>query len=218
MRHECPGAWPFPSAPTQRLFLSLATREVLIGGLPAGERDLTGVVIRRQQVLVLAGSVHPVHVPPSVDEALGPDYTQGVGMGVLRHPHGPRTSLLPKSQLPDSLGRDIGLPGSLFRGALLFLVLLLRLYFGALCWRQSLPQGDIHFFPKLLKAGGLGGRRSVLLVAGSRRKIGNTDASTSTRRGEERNADASSSTSGGEERNGDASSSTSGSEDQNDNA
>ena len=35
-----------------------ATREVLIGGLPAGERDLTGVVIRRQQVLLLAGSVH----------------------------------------------------------------------------------------------------------------------------------------------------------------
>ena len=49
-RHECPGAWPFPSAPTQRLFLSLATREVLIGGLPAGERDLTGVVIRRRAV------------------------------------------------------------------------------------------------------------------------------------------------------------------------
>ena len=90
-RHKCPGAWPFPSAPTQRLFLSLATREVLIGGLPAGERDLTGVVIRRQQVLLLAGSVHPVHVPPSVDEALGPDYTQGVDTGVLRHPHGPRT-------------------------------------------------------------------------------------------------------------------------------
>ena len=60
-RHECPGARPFPSAPTQRLFLSLATHKVLIGGLPAGERDLTGVVIRRQQVL-LAGSVHPVHV------------------------------------------------------------------------------------------------------------------------------------------------------------
>jgi hypothetical protein len=59
-RHECPGARPFPSAPTQRLFLCLATREVLIGGLPAGERDLTGVVIRRQQVLLLAGSVHPV--------------------------------------------------------------------------------------------------------------------------------------------------------------
>jgi len=124
-RHECPGARPFPSAPTQRLFLSLATREVLIGGLPAGERDLTGVVIRRQQVLLLAGSMHPVHVPPSVDEVLGPDYTQGGGTGVLRHPHGPRTSLLPKSQLPDSLGRDIGLPGSLFRGALLFLGLLL---------------------------------------------------------------------------------------------
>ena len=51
-RHECPGAWLFPSAPTQCLFLSLATREVLIGGLPAGERDLTGVVIRRQQVLL----------------------------------------------------------------------------------------------------------------------------------------------------------------------
>ena len=48
-RHECPGARPFPSAPTQRLFLSLATREVLIGGLPAGERDLTGVVIRRHR-------------------------------------------------------------------------------------------------------------------------------------------------------------------------
>ena len=47
--HECPGARSFPSAPTQRLFLSLATREVLIGGLPAGERDLTGVVIWRQQ-------------------------------------------------------------------------------------------------------------------------------------------------------------------------
>ena len=47
-RHECPGARPFPSVPTQRLFLSLATREVLIGGLPAGKRDLTGVVIRRQ--------------------------------------------------------------------------------------------------------------------------------------------------------------------------
>ena len=78
-RHECPGARPFPSAPTQRLFLSLATREVLIGGLPAGERDLTGVVIRRQQVPLLAGSVHPVHVPPSVDEALGPDCTQDVG-------------------------------------------------------------------------------------------------------------------------------------------
>ena len=46
-RHECLGARPFPSAPTQRLFLSLATHEVLIGGLPAGERDLTGVVIRR---------------------------------------------------------------------------------------------------------------------------------------------------------------------------
>ena len=55
-RHECPGARPFPSALTQRLFLSLATREVLIGGLPAGERDLTGVVIRRQQVLLLAGA------------------------------------------------------------------------------------------------------------------------------------------------------------------
>ena len=92
-------------------------------------------------------------------------------MGVLRQPHGPRMSLLPKSQLPDSLGRDIGLLGSLFRGALLFLDLLLRLYFGALCWRQSLPQGDIHFFPKLLKAGGLGGRRGVLLVAGSRRVL-----------------------------------------------
>ena len=112
-RHECPGARPFPSAPTQRLFLSLATREVLIGGLPAGERDLTGVVIRRQQVLLLAGSVHPVHVPPSVDEALGPDCTQGVGTGVLRHPHGPCTSLLPKNQLLDSLGRDIDLPESL---------------------------------------------------------------------------------------------------------
>ena len=166
-RHECPSARPFPSAPTQRLFLSLATREVLIGGLPAGKRDLTGVVIRRQQVLLLTGSVHPVHVPPSVDEVLGPDCTQGVDTGVLRHPHGPRTSLLPKSQLPDSLGRDIGLPGSLFCGALLFLGLLLRLYFGALCWRQSLPQGDIYFFPKLLKAGELGGRRGVLLVAGS---------------------------------------------------
>ena len=70
-RHECPGARPFPSVPTQRLFLSLATREVLIGGLPAGERDLTSVVIRREQVLLLAGSVHSVHVPPSVDEALG---------------------------------------------------------------------------------------------------------------------------------------------------
>ena len=156
-RHECPGARPFPSALTQRLFLSLATHEVLIGGLPTGERDLTGVVIRRQQVLVLAGSVHPVHVPPSVDEALGPDCIQGVGTGVLRHPHGPRTSLLPKSQLPDSLARDIGLPGSLPRGALLFLGLLLRLYFGALCRRQSLPQGDIHFFPKRLKAGGSAG-------------------------------------------------------------
>ena len=88
-RHECPGAWPFPSAPTQRLFLSLATREVLIGGLPAGERDLTGVVIQRQQVLLLARSVHPVHVPLSVDEALGPDCTQGFGTGVLRHPHHP---------------------------------------------------------------------------------------------------------------------------------
>ena len=84
-RHECPGARPFPSAPTQRLFLSFTTREVLIGGLPAGERDLTGVVIRRQQVLLLAGSVHPVHVQPSVDEALGPDCTQGFGTGVLRH-------------------------------------------------------------------------------------------------------------------------------------
>ena len=62
-----PPVRPFPSAPTQRLFPSLATREVLIGGLPAGERDLTGVVIRRQQVLLLAGSVHPVHAPPSVD-------------------------------------------------------------------------------------------------------------------------------------------------------
>ena len=47
-RHECPGARPFPSAPTQRLFLNLATREVLIGGLLAGERDLTSVLIRRQ--------------------------------------------------------------------------------------------------------------------------------------------------------------------------
>src|SRR3954464_503422 len=166
-RHECLGARPFPSAPTQRLFLSLSTREVLIGGLPASERDLTGVVIRRQQVLLLAGSVHSVHIPPSVDEALGPDCTQGVGTGVLRHPHGPRTSLLPKSQLPDSLGHDIGLPGSLFRDALLFLGLLLRLYLSALCWRQSLPQGDIHFFPKLLKAGGLGGRRDVLIIEGS---------------------------------------------------
>ena len=53
--NECPGARPFPSAPTQRLFL--ATREVLIGGLPVGERDLTDVVIRRQQVLLLARSV-----------------------------------------------------------------------------------------------------------------------------------------------------------------
>ena len=86
-RHECPGARPFPSAPTQRLFLSLATREVLIGGLPAGERDLTGVVIRRQQVLLLAGSVHSVHVPSSVDEALGPDCTQGVG--TLGNGHAP---------------------------------------------------------------------------------------------------------------------------------
>ena len=47
-RHECPRARPFPSTPTQHLFLSLATREVLIGGLPADERDLMGVVIRRQ--------------------------------------------------------------------------------------------------------------------------------------------------------------------------
>ncbi len=47
-RHECPGTRPFPSAPTQRLFLSLTTREVMIGGLPAGERDLTDVLIRRQ--------------------------------------------------------------------------------------------------------------------------------------------------------------------------
>ena len=38
-RHECPGVRSFPSTPTQRLFLSLATRKVLIGGLPAGERD-----------------------------------------------------------------------------------------------------------------------------------------------------------------------------------
>ena len=83
--HECPGARPFSSGPTQCLFLSLATREVLIGGLPAGEHDLTGVVIRCQQVLLLAGSVHPVHVPPSIDEALGPDCTQGIGTGVLRH-------------------------------------------------------------------------------------------------------------------------------------
>ena len=66
--HEFPAARPFPSAPTQRLFLGLATREVLIGGLPAGERDLTGVVIRRQQVPLLAGSVHPVHVLPSVPQ------------------------------------------------------------------------------------------------------------------------------------------------------
>ena len=70
-RHECPGARPFPSVLTQRLFLSLATRKVLIGGLAVGERDLTGVVIQRQLVLLLAGSVHPIHVPPSVDEALG---------------------------------------------------------------------------------------------------------------------------------------------------
>src|SRR4051812_46549347 len=111
-RHECPGAWPFPSALTQRLFLSLATREVLIGGLPAGERDLTGVVIRRQQVLLLAGSVHPVHVPPSVNEAPGPDCHHGLRTGILRHPHSPRTSLLPQSPLPDSLGPDISLPGS----------------------------------------------------------------------------------------------------------
>ena len=74
-RHECPGARPFPSVLTQHLFLSLATCEVLICGLPVGERDLTGVVIQRQQVLLLAGSVHPVHVSPSVDEALGPDCT-----------------------------------------------------------------------------------------------------------------------------------------------
>ena len=56
---------------------------MLIGGLPTGERDLTGVVIRRQQVLLLAGSVHPVHVPPSVDEALGPNCTQGVCRGFV---------------------------------------------------------------------------------------------------------------------------------------
>ena len=80
--HECPGARPFPSAPTQRLFLSFPTCEVLIGGLPAGEHDLIGVGIQRQQVLLLAGSLHPVHVPPSVDEALGPDCTQGFGTGV----------------------------------------------------------------------------------------------------------------------------------------
>ena len=55
-RHECPGARPFPSVPTQRLFLSLATRKVLIGGLLAGEHDLTSVVIQRQQVLLLAGA------------------------------------------------------------------------------------------------------------------------------------------------------------------
>src|SRR3954471_19468913 len=65
--HECRGARPFPSAPTQRLFLSLATCEVLIGGLLVGDRDLTGVVIRRQQLLLLARSVHPVHVAPSID-------------------------------------------------------------------------------------------------------------------------------------------------------
>ena len=47
--HECLGTRPFLSAPTQRLFLSLATREVMIGGLPTGEHDLTGVVIQRQQ-------------------------------------------------------------------------------------------------------------------------------------------------------------------------
>ena len=47
--------------------------------------------------------VDRVHVPPSVDEALGPDCTQGIDTGVLCHPHGPRTSLLPKNQLLDSL-------------------------------------------------------------------------------------------------------------------
>ena len=140
-RHECPGARPFPSAPTQRFF-----NEVLIGSLPAGERDLTGVVIRRQQVLLLARSVHPVHVPPSVDEALAPDCTQGFRTGVL--------SLLPKSQLLDSLGCNIDLPGSLPRSVLLFLGLLLHLYFGVLYRWQSLPHGDIHFFPKLHKARG----------------------------------------------------------------
>ena len=41
--HECPGVRPFPSVPTQRLFLSLATRKVLIGGLPAGEHAISPV-------------------------------------------------------------------------------------------------------------------------------------------------------------------------------
>ena len=82
-RHECPGARSFPSAPTQRPFLSLTTREVLIGGFLVGERDHTGVVTRRQQILLLAGSVHPVHVPPSVDEALGPDCSQGIGREIF---------------------------------------------------------------------------------------------------------------------------------------
>lgn len=74
-RPECPSARPFPSTPTQRLFLSLANSEVLIGSLLVGERDLTSVVIRCQKVLLLAGSVLQVHVPSSIDEALGTDCT-----------------------------------------------------------------------------------------------------------------------------------------------
>ena len=59
-RHECPGARPFPSAPTQRLFLGLATREVLIGGLPVGERDHR------------CGDPAPTGTPPRWKRAPGP--------------------------------------------------------------------------------------------------------------------------------------------------